>query len=693
MAGKGVAKTRTVRQLDPVECGAASLTMILRYHGEQVSLEQMRAETDVTRNGCAAGNLVRAAQARGFECGGFRKTAEELRELDPPCIIWWGANHFVVFEGIHKNTCYINDPDTGRRKLPFEEFEQYYAGVVLTFSPAEERVQRQVSPAVVSLKRAASALKQERLLAAQALIAAVAAGVFSMLAVRLLLQTFPDGNLQMRAWIGICCAAAALICWFARCRQTDRLRDIVEMKRSYGFLQKLFAQPISFYDQRYPSDMIRRLRANDRMSRFIAADLIDGTAAALLCAAGIILLALPAGPGLAYGSVFRILPALIAIAAGIALRLFQRQEMLLEEAEASVRETKLARTVFAGAGRTMTLKETGMTDSFVDKAASFQEEIIRAELSARRKRNLITAARYAVYAACLLLILTPGLEPASPPALLFLITAMFAIVIGTLEAAMSRFFRMLRLEEGMEAVEDIRRGAVLRSADEKEESIDFRKLQGRIRCEAAAFSYQRTGSPLFAPVSIDIPSGSMIAVTGGAGSGKSTFGLMVGGLLEPTQGRILYDGQTLDEIPSRIIHASIAAVGQDPQLFAGTVRDNITMWNPNISRASVQRAAEDACICDVIMAREGGFDYCTGERGSGFSGGEQQRIAIARALAVNPSILILDEAMAGLDDETALSIVRNVRRRGCTCLLITRSRALTGYCDQILTLDRPEQDV
>lgn len=98
MAGKGVAKTRTVRQLDPVECGAASLTMILRYHGEQVSLEQMRAETDVTRNGCAAGNLVRAAQARGFECGGFRKTAEELRELDPPCIIWWGANHFVVLK-------------------------------------------------------------------------------------------------------------------------------------------------------------------------------------------------------------------------------------------------------------------------------------------------------------------------------------------------------------------------------------------------------------------------------------------------------------------------------------------------------------------------------------------------------------------------------------------------------------------
>lgn len=716
--GKHIARTRTVRQLDPVECGAASLTMILRYYGEQVTLEQMRQETDVTRNGCAAGNLVRAAQARGFTCRGFRRSAQELKQIDPPCIIWWGANHFVVLEGIDGETCYLNDPDLGRRKMPFREFETHYSGIVLTFEPPEGRpVQRQAGPGADSLRRAYRILKQEGPAAAAALLAAALAGGCAAAAVLALVipgaggqQILPGGEAapggRPHLLFAVCFAAAAVICWIIRTRRTERLRDSVEIRGAYRFLQSLFSLPIAFYDQRYPSDLIRRMRANDSMDRFIAADLIDAAACALIAAAGLLIYvpaAAAAGtPGPA--AAVQLLLLLCAVAAGIALRLCQRQVMLLQEAENSVREIALARVVFSGIGRTMTLKETGMTGAFADRAASIQADMIRDGSLSRRKRNILTGCRYAAYAVCLAAALPvwrehgmPGAEPALPvPGDMggaLLTTALFVIVIGCTEAAMSRYFRMLRLEEGMESVEDICRMAAPRSADEAESGAGFRKLQGRITLEEAAFSYQRSGAPVFAPVSMEIPSGSMIAVTGSPGSGRSTFALMAGGLLQPVQGRILYDGKPLAQIPSRVIHASIAAVGQDPRLFAGTVRDNITMWNPNITEQSIRKAAEDACIDEVIRARRGGYGYRIGEGGAGFSGGEQQRIAIAGALAVNPSILILDEATAGLDDETAMQIVRNIRRRGCTCILITRSRALMKYCDQVLPLDGREQDV
>jgi ABC-type bacteriocin/lantibiotic exporter with double-glycine peptidase domain len=211
-------------------------------------------------------------------------------------------------------------------------------------------------------------------------------------------------------------------------------------------------------------------------------------------------------------------------------------------------------------------------------------------------------------------------------------------------------------------------------------------LRGAIALKDVSFAYGPFDPPALKDITFSIEPGQRVALVGGSGSGKSTLVKLLLGLYTPTAGEVLFDGRRLADLPRETFTASIAWVDQDIRLLEGTIHDNVSLFNRATTPADIARAAQDACIHDTILVRPGGYAGDVQEGGGNFSGGQRQRLEIARALARNPSILVLDEATAALDSLTEQEIDRNIRRRGLTCIIIAQRLSTVRDCDQILVL-------
>ena len=682
-SARGFVKTETVMQIEAVECGAACLAMVLRHFGQQVTLEQMRKETDVSRNGCNAGSICRAAEARGLESQGYRRDADALSDMSLPCIIWWERNHFVVFEGYRNNAFCINDPAFGRRRISEEDFRQSYSGIVLEFQPKEsfkeqpDYVQKPQGRDRIGLMDARSGDEKRKL--AMLCAASILSGACGVAVAFLICRT--AGGSGMWVAIGLLLAAMLALEFFS-IRRKQKTETGIELHSSHQLLQMLFFMPASFFEQRHPSDMVARVRKNDGLSRFTADGYISSiadAAVAALCLIALMTIQLNAA-----------VAAIVTALLGIGLRAVEFAAGKQIKTKIAIETAQVSRTIYTGLRRTDSIINSGYGDAYAKKAADCYRSEQASELKLHRLQSASSHARQIVYAAfaCLLFLLYTGISSAYPEFIAVLILS--AMLLTRTEKAAAVWQYADRLYWDKKVVDETKQYSEKSSISRAEAGPDFNKLQGNITIDDVTFSYMRYGEPVIKDVSLDIASGSVIGVTGGTGSGKSTLGKLISGMREPTDGTISYDGRSLANVPRRVFTASIATVPQKPVLFTGTIRDNIAMWNDNISDDAIDRAAEDACIKDVIASREGGYSYEIGDRGRGFSGGEQQRIEIARALAVDPSVLILDEGTSGLDDASARTVINNIRRRGCTTIFITQKKFILDMCDKVIDLDAGE---
>ena len=689
-------RTPTLLQNDAAECGAISLGIVLAFFGRWVPLEELRAACDVTRDGCDGVDLLRAARHFGLEPQGWRKEPHQLHAMRMPLILFWDFSHFLVLEGYARGRYYINDPDSGRRTVDEDEFDKGFTGVAVSFEPGADFEPGGRSPGIV--RRLWPWLRDGR---APLAFASTCGLLLSLtaLALPLLLNVFVDYVLSGRepSWggalvIGATVAAGLvyLLTWLReRCLRLLSVR--LSLGRADHFISRLFRLRTEFFDHRYAGDLTARMQSINEVAT-VATGQFVGVGIELATSFLFVVLMVVYDPLLA--------GVVVALGAASALLTRAATRSRIEENRRLQREAGNMQGAGMNGLRSIDmLQAVAAENDFFVHFTGYQAR----ELLARQR---FTELGHVIAALPGLFLITGnaavlglgGLRVMSGDMTLgammafYVLAASFLLPIGRF-VQFADLFQVLeghlqRLDDVFDAPED----AVLARSEEPAErpSAFSRRLRltGRVEFRNVTFGYKTTEEPLFEDFSLVVEPGQRVAIVGSTGSGKSTLASLAAGLHRPWSGEILFDGRPLAEVPRDLLTDSVSLVDQHIFLFAGSVRDNLTMWDRETPDQDLVAAAGDADIHAAIIARPQGYDAPVLEGGRNFSGGQQQRLEIARALVPNPTVLILDEATCALDPLAELRIDEALRRRGITCLIVAHRLSTIRDSDLIVVLDR-----
>ena len=689
--------TPVVLQLEATDCGAASLGIVLAHFGRWVSLEELRDACGVGRDGSNAADLVRAARRYGLKASGWRREIPQLAELEPPMILFWGFNHFLVLEGIGDRRYYLNDPATGHRAVDRDTFDRDFTGVVLTFKPAATFQPGGRPPGIV--RRLWPWLRTYRAMLAYAAVCGLLLAV-PVLAAPLLLSIFVDHVLGggQAGWdgalIGAAAAAGALI-YLLTWLQMRALRKLVvrlSTSQSDRYLTLLLRLPMRFFAHRYAGDLASRMQLIDHVASLGAGQVV-GLLIELVMS--LVFLALMLAFDVPLALVIAALGALCIVVMRVLARVRTDQNHRLR------RDQGLLQGVGMAGLRTVdTLRATARENDFFARWSGHQATELQARQQFVELGHVTHAlpALFSLLGAAVVFGLGGWRVMAGEMSVGMLMG--FHVLAGSFLRPVGRFVQFSELLETLEAdlqrLDDVFNASedaelTARRADAPTSIVTFGgrlRLIGRLELRGVTFGYQRNRPPLIENLDLTIEPGQRVAVVGPSGSGKSTLALLAAGVHRPWSGEILFDGHRRDRIAPEVLAASVSIVDQHAVLFAGTVRDNLTMWNPATPDEVLIAAAEDAAIHEEIIARPLGYDSAVEEGGRNFSGGQRLRLEIARALVNNPTVLLLDEATSALDTLTELRVDDGLRRRNCTCLIVAHRLSTIRDADRIIVLDR-----
>lgn len=685
---KSYVKTPTVYQMEATECGAASLAMVMGYFGKNMPLEKLRIETGVSRDGCNMKNIMRAGKKFGLEVHGYRKDLEGLFELPVPCIIHWNFNHFVVWEGRKGDACYINDPAMGRRKLTVEDIDDCFTGVVLTFAPTdafEKSNEKETMRSFVlsRLKGQLGAVNALVTLGFFLMIPGIVVPVFSKVFIDDILL---GGNNDwvtalLFAMLGTLLFKALLT--FYRNRLMHKLQNKMAMLSGYRLLAHMLRLPVSFFDQRYTGDLSNRIKNNENVTTFLTSDLATVMLNCIVAPLYLVVL-------LMYSPLLTLIIVLITAVNMFAMK--RGSDYLSTVSMKSQQDqSKLIGVLFGGLRITSTLKASGTENEFVSRLQGNYAKSINTEQSMGMRQEMLNAIPEVTKNIINVVVLVAGgvlvIRGNMTAGMLVAYTSLQSSFTEPVTAVAGFIQKIETTRADMARVNDIMKYEQDSRYSVSEYAELSEKLQGEVELDELSFGYDILKDPIVQDFSFHLEPGQSIAFVGASGSGKSTVSKLCSGLYTPWSGEIKMDGIPVGQIPPEVLSSSISTVSQNISLFTGTIRDNLTMWDKYISKEDMVRAAKDACIHDFITTKPGGYTYELAEGGSNLSGGQRQRMEIARALVCNPSILIMDEATSALDPIVEKEILDNIKKRGCTCIIVAHRLSAIRDCDEIIVME------
>ncbi|MER7929309.1 MULTISPECIES: NHLP family bacteriocin export ABC transporter peptidase/permease/ATPase subunit [unclassified Streptomyces] len=685
-------RTPTVLQMEAVECGAASLAMVLGFYGRHVPLEELRIACGVSRDGSRASNLLKAARSYGLTAKGMQMDTAALAEVRSPAVLFWEFNHYVVYDGMGRRFgrrgVYINDPGKGRRFVPMEDFDASFTGVVLVMEPGDGFEKGGRKPGVLGAMPArlrGTAGTMPAAVLASLLLVAVGAAMPALS--RTYIDMFLIGGQTsllgvLFASMGTCVLLTVALTWL---QQANLLhgRIISSTLSSARFLRHLLRLPVTFFSQRSPADLVQRLQSNDAVAETLARDLSAAGVDAVVVVLYAFLL-YTYDPQLTYVGIGVALLNVVAMRVVIRLRATRTAKLRADSA-------RLTNTAYTGLQLIETMKATGGEDGYFRKWAGQHATTLE-----EQQRLGVPSAWLGVVAPTLaslnsaLILWIGGMRAVEGHISVGLLVAFQALVtrftapITRLNGVAGRIQDFAADVARLKDVENFQADPLYSRAGGADST---RRLQGHVELENITFGYSPLDKPLLTGFDLTVGPGQQVALVGGSGSGKSTVSRLISGLYTPWEGVIRIDGHRLEDIPRGALAASVSFVDQDVFLFEGSVRDNVALWDPSIPDEAVEDALRDAALYDVVLRRPGGIHSRVEQDGRNFSGGQRQRLEIARALVRRPSILVLDEVTSALDAETELVVMDNLRKRGCACVVIAHRLSTVRDSDEIVVLE------
>ena len=681
-----VVKMPMVMQMESVECGAASLTMILAHYGKWLPLEEVRAACGVSRDGSSAKDIVLAARNYGLEAEGYQVRPEALEGMQP-AIIHWNFNHFVVFRGFKKGVACLNDPNAGPVEVPIDDFRKSFTGVALTFAPTEAFEKGGHRTRILSYVRKylQGAGEAFWLTSVFALLAAFVALVIPLFTRIFLDEILSGKNRDWSSTFFLIMGPVALfqfVLVLLQARYAKRVAGSLALKGNVKYLNHVLRLPISFFSMRSVGELQQRQHLNETITH----SLVEVLAPQII---NIALLGLYLALMLSY-SVLLTMVGIIAAAINLVIMQYHSNQRinLIHSMEQST--GKYFSATVSCIDNMESIKAAGAEAGFFEYWSGLWAKKFNMEGNATEqqlKMNLMPILMNGLVNTAILILgallilkgeLSVGMLLAFQGFMSSFLSPVNDIVNASKTIVVMRS-QMERIEDVMKFPEDHR---------ENEGEMYEGKLGGLVELKNVTFGYSTLQPPLIENFSLRIEPGHSVAFVGSSGCGKSTLAKLISGLYKPWSGEILFDGRPIESISSEELTNSVAVIDQNVVLFDDTVAQNIRMWDESIEDFTLMMACNDAQIRNDIVSRPDGFGTKLVRGGQNFSGGQRQRMEIATALAKEPAVLIMDEATSALDPKTEDEVMASIRMMGPTQIIIAHRLSTIRDCDEILVMDQ-----